>query len=69
MITEACQTLTSYVAAYINHKKALIALINGPAIGIAVTVLPLFDLVVASSKVCRRSTSSLISVEKFHYSR
>lgn len=50
-IAKARQALSSYVAAYINHKKVLIALVNGPAIGIAVTVLPLFDLVVASDKV------------------
>ncbi|CAG9539931.1 unnamed protein product [Cercopithifilaria johnstoni] len=49
MISEVGQILSSYVAAYVNHKKTLIALINGPAIGIAVTVLPLFDLVVASN--------------------
>uniref|UniRef100_A0A0R3QEP7 ACB domain-containing protein n=1 Tax=Brugia timori TaxID=42155 RepID=A0A0R3QEP7_9BILA len=52
MISKTSQILSSYVAAYINHKKALVALINGPAIGIAVTVLPLFDLVLASDKVC-----------------
>uniref|UniRef100_A0A1I8ERA3 ACB domain-containing protein n=1 Tax=Wuchereria bancrofti TaxID=6293 RepID=A0A1I8ERA3_WUCBA len=50
MISKTSQILSSYVAAYINHKKALVALINGPAIGIAVTVLPLFDLVLASDK-------------------
>uniref|UniRef100_A0A0R3RRV3 ACB domain-containing protein n=1 Tax=Elaeophora elaphi TaxID=1147741 RepID=A0A0R3RRV3_9BILA len=50
MVSKAGQTLSSYVAAYINHKKALVALINGPAIGIAVTILPLFDLVITSDK-------------------
>ncbi|VDK71335.1 unnamed protein product [Litomosoides sigmodontis] len=50
MISEVGQMLSSYVAAHINHKKALVALINGPAVGIAVTVLPLFDLVVTSSE-------------------
>ncbi|VDO44135.1 unnamed protein product [Onchocerca flexuosa] len=50
MASEAGQVLKSYVTAYINHKKPLVALINGPAIGIAVTVLPLFDLVVACDK-------------------
>ncbi|KAM3718479.1 Enoyl-CoA delta isomerase [Dirofilaria immitis] len=50
MASEASQILNSYIAAYINHKKVLIALVNGPAIGIAVTILPLFDLVIASNK-------------------
>lgn len=40
-----------YVAAWIDHRKPLIALVNGPAIGISVTVLGLFDLIFASDKV------------------
>ncbi|VDN34854.1 unnamed protein product [Gongylonema pulchrum] len=51
MASDAGKLLRDYVDAYINHKKALVALVNGPAIGIAVTVLPLFDLVVASDKM------------------
>ncbi|EFO17898.2 hypothetical protein LOAG_10599 [Loa loa] len=50
MISKISQLLSSYVTAYINHKKVLVSLVNGPAIGIAVTVLPLFDLVLASDK-------------------
>jgi len=42
--------LRRYIAAYINFPKPLIAAINGPAIGVAVTVLGLFDTVYASNK-------------------
>lgn len=42
--------LEKFVNAFINLDKPLIGLINGPAVGIAVTLLPLFDLVLASDK-------------------
>ncbi|KAK0400889.1 hypothetical protein QR680_015502 [Steinernema hermaphroditum] len=44
------KVLNAYVKAYIDHDKPLIGLINGPAIGISVTVLGLFDAVIASDK-------------------
>uniref|UniRef100_T1IX27 ACB domain-containing protein n=1 Tax=Strigamia maritima TaxID=126957 RepID=T1IX27_STRMM len=44
------ETLRKYVASYIEFSKPLVGVINGPAIGIAVTVLGLFDLVYASDK-------------------
>ncbi|KHN83331.1 Enoyl-CoA delta isomerase 2, mitochondrial [Toxocara canis] len=50
MAAEGAKVLDAYVSAFINHEKPLIALVNGPAIGIAVTVLALFDLVFASDK-------------------
>ncbi len=42
--------LERFVNAFVNLGKPLIGLINGPAVGISVTLLPLFDLVIASDK-------------------
>ncbi|XGW12902.1 hypothetical protein V3C99_013502 [Haemonchus contortus] len=48
MAETAAEVLKEYIQAYIDHEKPLICLINGPAVGIAVTVLPLFDYVLAT---------------------
>lgn len=40
-----------YVKAYIDFPKPLIAVINGPAVGVSVTVLGLFDVVYATESV------------------
>ncbi|GMR35407.1 hypothetical protein PMAYCL1PPCAC_05602, partial [Pristionchus mayeri] len=42
--------LQKYTQAYIDHEKPLITLCQGPAVGIAVTVLPLSDMVIVSDK-------------------
>jgi len=42
--------LQLYIGAYIDCKKPLIALLNGPAVGIGVTILGLCDIVYASDK-------------------
>ncbi|CAD5111462.1 DgyrCDS773 [Dimorphilus gyrociliatus] len=47
---ESGSLLENFVGAFINFPKPLIGLINGPAIGISVTVLGLFDTVYASDK-------------------
>uniref|UniRef100_UPI00398EF36D enoyl-CoA delta isomerase 2 isoform X2 n=1 Tax=Pristiophorus japonicus TaxID=55135 RepID=UPI00398EF36D len=42
--------LKRYVSHYIDFPKPLIAVINGPAVGVAVTALGLFDVVYATDK-------------------
>uniref|UniRef100_A0AC34R296 ACB domain-containing protein n=1 Tax=Panagrolaimus sp. JU765 TaxID=591449 RepID=A0AC34R296_9BILA len=42
------EVYVKFVKAYIDVQKPLIALINGPAVGISVTTLPFFSLVLAS---------------------
>ncbi|XP_067910622.1 enoyl-CoA delta isomerase 2, mitochondrial isoform X2 [Heterodontus francisci] len=44
------ELLKKYVSHYIDFPKPLIGVINGPAVGVAVTVLGLFDAVYATDK-------------------
>lgn len=49
-IQQGCKLVEDYVNKFINFPKPLIALVNGPAIGISFTILGLFDLVFCSDK-------------------
>ena len=42
--------LRNFVASFIEYPKVMVAAINGPAVGIAATILPLFDAVFMSDQ-------------------
>lgn len=50
MSKDAGELLRSFVRGYIDFPKPLIAVINGPAVGISVTLLGLFDIVYATER-------------------
>uniref|UniRef100_A0A8C1DWH4 ACB domain-containing protein n=1 Tax=Cyprinus carpio carpio TaxID=630221 RepID=A0A8C1DWH4_CYPCA len=50
MAKDAGELLKRYVKVYIDFPKPLIGVINGPAVGVSVTLLGLFDVVYATEK-------------------
>ncbi|NXK51206.1 ECI2 isomerase, partial [Chauna torquata] len=50
MAKDAAQLLKEFVGCFIDFPKPLIAVVNGPAIGISVTLLGLCDIVYASDR-------------------
>ncbi|XP_033494864.1 enoyl-CoA delta isomerase 2 [Epinephelus lanceolatus] len=50
MAKQGGELLRKYVKAYIDFPKPLVAVVNGPAVGISVTVMGLFDLVYATER-------------------
>lgn len=50
MAKDAGELLRQYVKAYIDFPKPLIGVVNGPAVGVSVTVLGLFDVVYATER-------------------
>lgn len=54
-MTKSRNILFKFVSSLINSEKLLIAAVNGPAVGIPVTTLPLFDYVISSDKATFQS--------------
>lgn len=54
-LKESSEILERFVNSFINLEKLLIAAVNGPAVGIAVTTLPLCDHIITSDKASFRT--------------
>ncbi|CAL9697786.1 unnamed protein product [Knipowitschia caucasica] len=50
MADKGGELLRNYIKAYIDFPKPLVAVVNGPAVGVSVTVMGLFDLVYATER-------------------
>ncbi|XP_066435408.1 enoyl-CoA delta isomerase 2-like [Eleutherodactylus coqui] len=50
MASDSADILQAFVGKFIDFPKPLIAVVNGPAVGISVTILGLFDMVYATDR-------------------
>jgi peroxisomal 3,2-trans-enoyl-CoA isomerase len=46
----AAKRFLKFVEAFVNFPKPLVAVVNGPAVGVGVTLLPLYDFVYATER-------------------
>lgn len=49
---ESGKLLERFVNSFIDFSKPLICVVNGPAVGVSVTTMGLFDIVYATDRVC-----------------
>lgn len=59
---DAAEVVRNYVAAFINFPKPAVALVNGPSIGVACTILGLFDFIYASDKAFFHTPFTLLGL-------
>lgn len=51
MARDSAVLLENFVKAFIDFSKPLVGVVNGPAVGVSVTTLGLFDIVYSTDKV------------------